>query len=249
MSDAARLRELFARSRRTLFFTGAGISTGAGLPDYRGPAGLWTAKKREPVFFQEFLRDPARRLAYWAHRLEDWDAYRDAPPTPVHLAIAARERAGRVAAVVTQNIDGLHLKAGSRPETLHELHGHYREVVCVRCRKSGPPGPAVESFRASGEVPACACGGPLKFAIISFGESLVPSVMEAAADAARQCDLVIALGSTLSVYPAASIPLLAAQRGTPYVIINRGETEHDREALLRIDGEVTESLLPALEAS
>ncbi len=243
MSDP-RLAALLERSGRILFFTGAGISTGSGIPDYRGPNGLWTAKQREPIYYQEFLRDPAKRLAYWEHRLEDWTLYRDAPPTPVHRAIAALEKRGKVAAVVTQNIDGLHLKAGSRPETLFELHGHYREVVCVKCGKTDAPDAAVDSFRAVREVPRCGCGGPLKFAIISFGQPLVPAVIEGALDAARRCDLVFALGSTLSVYPAASVPLLAAQRGVPYVIVNRGVTDHDSLATLRFEGDVADHLGP-----
>jgi NAD-dependent deacetylase len=153
--------------------------------------------------------------------------------------------------VVTQNIDGLHALAGTSANRLVELHGTNLLVECQSCRRRDDPKPHFESFRAKRKAPLCACGGFLKPATISFGQSLEPHVLEKAEQAAMETDLVVALGSTLSVYPAASFPLMAAQRGVPYVIVNRGATEHDHESSvsLRIEGEVSEVFLSAVDAA
>jgi NAD-dependent deacetylase len=152
----------------------------------------------------------------------------------------ALEKAGKLLMVVTQNIDGLHALAGTSMERLVELHGTNLLVECVSCRSRTDPEPHFEFFRTHREPPLCHCGGFLKPATISFGQSLESQTLERAEEAATQADLVVALGSTLSVYPAASFPLMAAERGIPYVIINRGATEHDHEpgVSLRIDGDV-----------
>jgi NAD-dependent deacetylase len=244
MTAAARLADALAPARRILVFTGAGISTASGIPDFRGPGGVWS--KRQPVSFDEFLASEAKRREYWEYKAEGFEAFADARPNAAHDAIVALERAGRVHAVVTQNIDGLHQLAGSRDVV--ELHGTNREVECVSCGARSEPGPAVAAFRREGACPACAsCGGFLKLATISFGQALRPEVMERAVRAAEGGDLVLALGSTLSVHPAASIPLLAARRGVPYVIVNRGPTDQDAVATLRLEADVTEVLPAALE--
>lgn len=232
-----------------MIFTGAGISTGSGIPDFRGPQGVW--KKRQPVYFQDFMSSEAARIEHWDFKLEGWDGYRDAQPNAVHRAIVALENAGKVLAVVTQNIDGLHARAGTSAERLIELHGTNLLVECVSCKSRSDPGPHFEFFRANRRPPLCDCGGFLKPATISFGQSLDPRVLEQAEKAAIQADLVVALGSTLSVYPAASFPLLVAQRGAPYVIINRGATDHDHEPAvsLRIEGDVAEIFPAAVEAA
>jgi NAD-dependent deacetylase len=188
------------------------------------------------------MTSKAARIEHWDFKLEGWDGYRDAAPNAVHHAIVALENAGKVIAVVTQNIDGLHARAGTSAERLVELHGTNLLVECQTCRRRDDPEPHFEFFRATRRAPVCQCGGYLKPATISFGQSLDPDVLARADEAAADTDLVVALGSTLSVYPAASFPLLAAQRGAPYVIINRGPTDHDTDPAvsLRIEGDVSE---------
>ena len=245
----AALVEYLRRSNRALIFTGAGISTGSGIPDFRGPQGVW--KKRQPVYFQDFMTSEAARIEHWDFKLEGWDGYRDAQPNAVHRAIVTIENAGKVAAVVTQNIDGLHARAGTSSDRLVELHGTNLLVECQSCKRRDEPEPHFEFFRANRRPPLCDCGGFLKPATISFGQSLDPNVLQRAQDAALRADLVVALGSTLSVYPAASFPLLAAERGVPYVVINRGATDHDHERCvsLRIEGDVSEIFPAAVEAA
>jgi len=225
-------------SRRILIFTGAGISTGSGIPDFRGPQGVWT--RRQPVYFQDFMTSEKARIEHWDYKLEGWDGFRAAQPNAVHDAIVTLERAGKVLMVVTQNIDGLHARAGTSADLLVELHGTNLLVECQSCKWRGDPGPHFEFFRVNRKPPLCDCGGFLKPATISFGQSLDPQMLERAQQAAARADLVVALGSTLSVYPAASFPLLAAQRGVPYIIINRGATDHDHDpsVSLRIEGDV-----------
>lgn len=230
-----------------MIFTGAGISTGSGIPDFRGPQGVW--KRRQPVYFQDFLTSEAARIEHWDYKLEGWDGFRNAQPNAVHRAIVELEKAGKVLMVVTQNIDGLHALAGTSPERLVELHGTNLLVECVNCKARTDPQPHFEFFREHRQPPVCECGGFLKPATISFGQSLEPRTLELAEQAAMEADLVAALGSTLSVYPAASFPLMAAQRGIPYVVINRGETDHDHEPAvsLRIEGDVGEIFPAAVE--
>lgn len=232
-----------------MVFTGAGVSTGSGIPDFRGPNGVW--QRRRPVYYEEFLASEAARIEYWDYKLETWEIYSDARPNAVHHAIAALERAGKVLAVVTQNIDGLHHRAGTSVELLVELHGTDRLVKCVQCEATSDPRPHFEQFKATKRPPRCACGGLLKPATISFGQSLRQVDLERAAAAAAGADLVLALGSTLSVFPAASIPLIAAERGTPYIIVNQGPTDHDGHArvTLRLEGDLTEIVPLAVDAA
>jgi NAD-dependent deacetylase len=232
-----------------LVFVGAGISTASGIPDFRGPGGLWT--RRRPVYYHDFMSSDAARVEYWDQKLEAWERYKQAQPNAVHHAIVALERAGKILAVVTQNIDGLHRRAGTSPELLVELHGTDLLVECQTCHDTSEPAPHLNAFKATQRPPRCACGGWLKPATISFGQALRPSDMDRAVAAAEDADLVLALGSTLSVYPAASIPLMAASRGVPYVIVNRGETEHDHDpsVTLRLDGDLMEIVAPAVEAA
>jgi NAD-dependent deacetylase len=248
-SPANRLADYLRASGHALIFTGAGISTGSGIPDFRGPEGVWT--RRKPVYFQDFMTSEAARIEHWDYKLEGWEGFRTARPNETHAAIARLEAAGKVEAVVTQNIDGLHARAGTSGERLIELHGTNLLVECQACKERSDPEPHFEFFRKHRNVPTCDCGGFLKPATISFGQSLEPEVLERAEAAAGRCDLVVALGSTLSVYPAAGFPLLAAQRGVPYVIINRGATEHDNDDVvsLRIEGDVGEIFPVAVAAA
>jgi NAD-dependent deacetylase len=245
----ATLTDYLRASKKALIFTGAGISTGSGIPDFRGPQGVWT--RRQPVYYQDFMTSAAARIEHWDYKLEGRDAFRDARPNAIHQAIVGLEKAGKLRAVVTQNIDGLHSLAGTSTERLVELHGTNALIECQTCHRRDDPEPHFEHFRANRTPPLCECGGFLKPATISFGQGLDPIELERAGQAAMEADLVVALGSTLSVYPAASFPLLAAQRGAPYVIINRGVTDHDHVpgVSLRLEGEVGEIFPPAVDAA
>ncbi len=245
--EQQKLAELLRQGRQILVFTGAGISTGSGIPDFRGPEGVW--KRRQPVYYHDFMRSEAARVEHWDYKLEGWPAFRDAKPNTTHRAIVQLEQAGKLLAVVTQNIDGLHARAGTSAEKLLELHGTNSWVECQSCGKRSDPEPHFEDFRKTRRPPVCECGGFLKPATISFGQNLDAELLEQAQALAQQADLVVALGSTLSVYPAANIPLIAAGKGAPYVIINRGQTEHDGlpEVTLRLEGDVAELFPPAVE--
>jgi NAD-dependent deacetylase len=243
------LADYLRASRNALIFTGAGVSTGSGIPDFRGPQGVWT--RRQPVYFQDFMTSEAARIEHWDYKLEGRDAFRDAQPNTVHDAIVRLERAGKLRCVITQNIDGLHSLAGTSAERLVELHGTNLLVECQTCHWRGDPEPHFEYFRVKRQPPLCECGGFLKPATISFGQGLDSTELERARRAATEADLVVALGSTLSVYPAASFPLIAAERGVPYIVINRGATDHDKErsVTLRLEGEVSELFPPAVDAA
>lgn len=248
-TDSDKLASYLGKSTRILIFTGAGISTGSGIPDFRGPYGIW--QKRKPVYYHDFMRSEAARIEHWDYKLEGWAAFRDAKPNATHEAVARLERVRKVEAVVTQNIDGLHSRAGTSAEKLIELHGTNSLVECQFCGKKSDPEPHFKFFRETRKPPLCECGGFLKPATISFGQNLRSEDLERAERAAKAADLAIALGSTLSVYPAANIPLLAASRGVPYVVINRGSTDHDElpEVSLRIEGDVAEIFPPAVETA
>jgi NAD-dependent protein deacetylase/lipoamidase len=240
------LVQLLRISRNILVFTGAGISTASGIPDFRGPEGVW--KRRRPVYYHDFMRSEAARIEHWEYKLEGWAAFRAAQPNATHQAIVQLERAGKIRAVVTQNIDGLHVRAGTNAGKLVEIHGTNTLVECQSCGKRSDPEPHFESFRKTRCPPLCECGGFLKPATISFGQDLRKADLEQAESAAFDADLAVALGSTLSVYPAANIPLIAARRGVPYIIVNRGPTDHDNfpEVTLRLEGDVLALFPPAV---
>jgi NAD-dependent deacetylase len=243
------LVELLRDARGILVFTGAGISTGSGIRDFRGPQGVW--KTRQPVYLDDFLASDAARVEYWDQKLEAWPSFRDARPNAAHAAAVDLERAGKLLMVLTQNIDGLHGRAGTSPDRLVEIHGSNSEVECLSCGERSEPGPHMETFTKTRRPPVCACGGFLKPATISFGQSLRGDDLHRAARAAEACDLVVALGSSLSVHPAASFPLAAAERGVPYVIVNRGPTDQDSHpaVTLRLEGDVVEIFPPAVAAA
>jgi NAD-dependent deacetylase len=236
-------------ARRILVFTGAGVSTASGIPDFRGPNGIWT--RRRPVYFDEFVASEAARTEYWDYKLETWDIHARARPNAVHYALVRLEAAGKVVALATQNVDGLHREAGTSPDLLIELHGTDRVVRCLQCEATSDPVSHFERFKQTRQAPRCACGGLLKAATISFGQPLRAADLDRAAAAAAKADLVLALGSTLSVFPAASIPLIAAERGTPYIIVNQGQTAHDDHpaVTLRLEGDVTAIVPAAVDAA
>ena len=248
-NERDKLADLLRKGKKILIFTGAGISTGSGIPDFRGPEGVW--KRRQPVYYHDFMRSEPARIEHWDFKLEGWPGFRDARPNATHEAIVQLERAGKLLAIVTQNIDGLHSRAGTSAEKLVELHGTNSLVECQSCGELTDPDPHFETFGKTRRPPICHCGGFLKPATISFGQNLRNQDLERASRFADETDLVVALGSTLSVYPAADIPLIAARRGAPYVVINRGETDHDGlpEVTLRLEGDVAAIFPPAVTAA
>lgn len=240
-AETVRLADLIRESGAILVLTGAGVSTASGIPDFRGPNGIWNTMR--PVYFQDFVASDDARVEYWEQKVLAAPVFRAARPNAVHIACVELEAAGKLDTLVTQNVDGLHAAAGTSPEKLVEVHGTSMEAVCLSCGNRSPIEPHVAAFEETHRPPECEiCDGYLKPATISFGQQLEPQSMLRASMAAGTCDLVIALGSTLSVYPAADIPVHAVERGVPYVIINMGATEHDDWSglTLRIDGDVTD---------
>ncbi len=236
-----RFVELLAQAERVLAFTGAGVSTGSNIPDFRGPDGVW--RTRAPVALPEFVRSEEARIEYWSWKLEGYSAFRDAPPNPAHRALVELERLGKLEAVVTQNVDGLHRAAGTSQEKLVELHGTNSEAGVRE-----PVARALDDFAKTGRPPRCTrCDGLMKPGVVMFGQALAGSDLKRAREAARNADFVMALGSSLVVTPAADVPLVALRRRVPYVIVNRGATPHDVLATLTIDDDVAQ-VLPAAVA-
>lgn len=229
MTSTEPLSAWLLAARRAVAFTGAGISTESGIPDFRSPGGLWS--KQAPVMYDDFLRSRAARQRYWLQRNELYRQCRDARPNAGHLALAQWEATGLVRAIITQNIDGLHQDAGSR--RVLELHGTNRIVACVQCGKEWDPEEICRWIDAGNAAPDCdACGGPLKSKTISFGQAMPAEVMFEASKLAREADLFLAIGSSLVVEPAASLPRIAAYSGATLVIINRDPTPLDNLAKL-----------------
>jgi NAD-dependent deacetylase len=244
-----RLVRFLRDARQILVFTGAGVSTESGIQDFRGPGGVW--ERRQPVYYNDFMSSEAARIEHWDYKLEAWPSFKQAKPNATHKAIAELEQAGKLCMLVTQNIDGLHERAGTSRGRLVEIHGTNAWVECQTCGALTEPDAHFEFFAQTRTPPVCSCGGFLKPATISFGQNLREEDLVRAAAAVADCDLAVALGSTLSVYPAADIPLQAARRGVPYVIVNRGETDHDDlpAVSLRLEGNVVEIFPPAVAAA
>jgi NAD-dependent deacetylase len=240
------VRRWVDEAERIVVVTGAGISTDSGIPDFRGPNGVWTRNPagEKTATLSHYMGDPDVRRQAWRNRLESpaWTA----TPNPGHLAIVALERRGKLHALLTQNIDGLHQLAGNDPGLVVELHGTLREVTCMACGERAPMQRALDRVRAGEEDPPCrTCGGILKSATISFGQALVPEDIERAQRAAESCDLLLAVGSTLSVWPAAGVVPRAKQAGARVVIVNAGPTDMDGLADAVVRGSISE-VLPAI---
>jgi NAD-dependent deacetylase len=226
-SPIAKIAQLISESIRAIAFSGAGVSTESGIADFRSPGGVWS--KYQPVYFQDFLQDEDARKRYWKMKKEGYHELKMAKPNEGHRALARLEAEGKLLAVITQNIDGLHQDAGSR--RVLELHGTSRSCLCLKCDARFDPDEIQESLDAGVEIPLCRhCGGLLKSATISFGQSLPVNVLSEAFDLSLNTDLVLALGSSLVVEPAASIPLQAKNNGARIVIINHTETPLDELA-------------------
>lgn len=235
-SSIDRVRGWFESAQRIVVLTGAGISTESGIPDFRGPQGLWTkdpmAEKLSNIHY--YMSDPEVRKASWRARLHHpaWAAR----PNAGHLAIAALEKRGKLHMLITQNIDELHQKAGNSPDKIVEVHGTVHKVVCMACGMIAPMQKALDRVRAGEDDPPCRdCGGILKSATVSFGQPLVPAVIDRALRSAAEADLFLAIGTSLQVYPIANAVKIASAHGARIVILNAGETPFDdiADAVLR----------------
>jgi NAD-dependent deacetylase len=233
-----------AGARRVVVFTGAGVSTDSGIPDFRSPEGIWRRYDPRQFTFQRYVADPEARRQSWRLRRELHSMRPE--PNAAHLACARLARAGRLAGVVTQNIDGLHTDAGLDPELVCELHGNGRWVACLSCGDRMPMAEAVARVEAGEDDPACLrCGGILKSTTVSFGQQLPRAAWERAEAISASCDAFLAAGSSLVVYPAARLPEVASEAGATLLILNREPTPLDGIADLTLRGECG-VLLPAL---
>lgn len=248
-----RIAQWIVDADRVVALTGAGVSTGSGIPDFRGPNGVWTKEpEAERLFtFQNYLADFEVRREVWRRRLDNPSF--TAEPNASHRALVELERTGRLHTIITQNIDGLHQKAGSSPDAVVEVHGTIHEVVCLQCERRRPALDVLAEVRDGVDDPRCPdCGGLQKSATISFGQSLDPAVLQRAHDAAIGAEVFLALGSSLVVHPVALLPRTALEAGARLVVVNQGETAYDdrADAVIREDvGEVLERIVAAVRAA
>jgi NAD-dependent deacetylase len=238
----ARLRELVDSSHRIVPFTGAGISTESGIPDFRSPGGLWS--KNRPIPFDEYMASEEARAEAWRRRFAIDETFGRARPGRGHLALASLYKSGKAPAVITQNIDNLHQMSGVAPADVVELHGNTTYALCMDCARRYEIPAIRDSFDANGHAPDCSCGGIIKTATVSFGQAMPADAMQRAQGLASDCDLFIAIGSSLVVWPAAGIPLLAKRNGAALVIINREPTELDEIADLVVRADIGDTLGP-----
>ena len=240
------LRDLIEASKRIVVFTGAGISTESGIPDFRSPGGIWTRFK--PIYFDDFVASKEARRETWRRKLETDKTMISAEPNRGHRSVAALHRRGKLTDVITQNIDGLHQRSGIPPERVIELHGNATYAKCLECGERHELDPILTAFRADETLPLCnACGSDMvKTATISFGQSMPEAEMRRAERATLECDLFLTMGSSLVVYPAAGFPGLAKRNGARLVIINREPTELDDIADLVVNAELGPTLSAAV---
>lgn len=243
VTDPAVVRTWLDNAVRIVVLVGAGISTDSGIPDFRGPQGVWTlnpkAERMSDISY--YVSDPEVRELAWQSRLEHpaWTAQ----PNSGHRALVTLEDTGRLSSIVTQNIDGLQQLSGSSPEKVIEVHGTVREVACLSCDYRAPMEEALDRVRAGEADPRCLdCGGLLKSATISFGQNLVPEVIDRAFNEAETCDLMLCVGSTLTVYPVAALPKIASNAGAKVVTINGEPTAYDRDADAVLQGDIATML-------
>ena len=234
------LKRLIEAAERIVAFTGAGISTECGIPDFRSPGGLWTRYK--PIPFQEFVSSVETRREAWERYFKIYDAVRHAEPGRGHAALARLRDQGKLKFVITQNIDGLHHRSGVPAERIIELHGNGSYAHCLACLKRYELEWVREAMARTGPPNCEACGGIVKTATVSFGQPMPPDVMERAYGATEDCDLFLSLGSSLVVYPAATLPMLARRWGATLVIVNRESTPFDDEANLVIGEDIGETM-------
>lgn len=242
-SAIARLRDLIDQADVIQPFTGAGISTESGIPDFRSPGGLWT--KTQPIPFDQFMASADMRDEAWRRRFAMDTHFASAKPGRGHLALASLYRSGKVPAVITQNIDNLHQASGFSAGDVVELHGNTTYATCLSCEKRYELAWVKQTFESlDGRAPDCACGGYIKTATISFGQAMPQHEMARAEELSSSCDLFIAIGSSLVVWPAAGFPLHAKRNGARLVIINREPTDFDEIADLVVHQDIGEALGP-----
>lgn len=222
------IAQWIAEAKTVVIFTGAGLSTESGIPDFRSPGGVWDKYNPEDFYFDNFLASEISRWKYWQMATEMYEPMKKAQPNAAHNAIAELERMGRLDCVITQNIDNLHVRAGNSPEKVIELHGTAMSVSCLNCRKKFDRDRVQERLKEEMKVPYCdKCGGPLKPDTISFGQAMPVRETQEAYERSSACDLFIVIGSSLVVQPAASMPVTARRNGARLVIINRDPTPCD----------------------
>jgi len=232
-------------SSRVVVFTGAGISTECGIPDFRSPGGFWS--KNKPIYYDDYMSSVEMRTEAWRRRFALEDEIGDVEPGRGHRAIAHLVGLGRVTSVITQNIDNLHQASGVPPEKIVELHGNTTYALCMSCGERHELPPIREHFEANGAPPGCmTCGGIVKTATVSFGQPMPEEEMLRAEAATLDCDLFIAVGSSLVVYPAAGFPMLAKRNGARLIIINRDATEYDRFADLVVREDIGSVMAPLM---
>jgi len=237
MEDFERLQQELAAARRIVAFTGAGISTESGIPDFRSPGGIWTRYK--PIYFDDFMASEDMRREAWRRKFATDETMVKAEPNAGHRALAKLAEQGRLSAVITQNIDGLHQRSGIPDSKVIELHGNATYATCLDCGHRHELEPIRQAFLGAGRLPLCEkCEGIVKTATISFGQAMPEIPMARAQDEVMGCDLCLVLGSSLVVYPAAGFPLMAKRKGARLAILNRDPTDQDAEADLVIHGEI-----------
>jgi NAD-dependent deacetylase len=242
-----RVADLIINSKMIVIFTGAGVSTESGIPDFRSPGGIWSKYDPDDFTYQKFLSNPETRKKHWQMFGEVFSIER-AEPNPAHYAIAELEKMGKLDCVITQNVDNLHQGAGVPPEKVYELHGNMKWARCLSCDRRYPLEEIRERFKAGGEEPNCeACHGILKPDAVFFGEALPERVLREATWHSSHCDLFIVIGSTLVVYPAAFMPSYAVQSGAKLVIINLSSTPMDYQATVLIQGKAGEMMSRIME--
>lgn len=240
MSDRDTLAAMIGEAHCVVIFTGAGVSTESGIPDFRSPGGYWT--KNKPIYFQDFIASPELQRESWRRKFESDGTFETAKPNKGHMAIAKLIRDGKASHVITQNVDNLHQVSGIPEEQIIELHGNSSYALCLSCQSRYEIEPLRRAYEADGAYPSCDCGGVVKTATISFGQSMPEDEMIRAQDATLACDLFISIGSSLVVYPAAGFPIMAKERDANLVILNREETELDPIADLVINDEIGPTL-------
>ena len=232
-----RLRDMIESARRVAIFTGAGISTESGIPDFRSPGGVWS--RMSPIYFQDFVRSEAKRREAWDRAFSGRAGWTGRQPNAGHYACARLVAAGKAQAVITQNVDNLHQDAGVPADRVIELHGNASYASCLECGERHELADLRALYQATGDLPACrSCGGIVKTATISFGQPLPETAMARAEVEAMMCDLFLVLGSSLAVHPANGYPLLARQNGAALAIVNRDPTYYDAEADLVLRDEI-----------
>ena len=245
MSEVDELKRMIRDAKRIVAFTGAGISTESGIPDFRSPGGIWT--RYQPIEFQDFLASEEMRRESWRRKFAIDETMRTAEPNAGHRALARLVERGQMLAIITQNIDGLHQASGVPDEQVIELHGNSTYAACLDCKRRHELDWVKQIFSDNETLPKCmACRGILKTATISFGQAMPEDAMERAHDVTRQADLMITLGSSLVVYPAASFPIMAKRLGAKYIIINREPTDQDEMADLVINSEIGTTISKAV---